>query len=70
MKYPGKIILQVSRRANGENNHVCNCPGWRIRLFHDLGFGSIWECECGQRWKWIYSYAGEYWCKEGYDNEC
>lgn len=52
----GKVIHRVSRKR-----HLCTPPGLRQRIKLDLDYGSVWECDCGKRWKWSFSWADSSW---------
>jgi hypothetical protein len=43
--------IQHVRRSK---QHRCSPPGWWRRLTEDVGYGTIWECDCGRRYIWAY----------------
>src|SRR5258708_6097560 len=33
--------------------HPCRTPGAFSRWRNHVGFGTIWQCECGRRYRWV-----------------
>lgn len=48
----GKWVCRVPIASPVDPPHYCPTPRYDIERFDGIGEGSIWQCDCGNRWKY------------------
>lgn len=64
------ILIRIPKPAP---KHICQCPGFLMRLIHRIGYKDKWQCNsCGTMWKLFGSDKDiglATWCQVGVDCE-